>query len=92
MAKTRISYKDRLLMGSIGNLEGLSQRLTTFDHLEQSRVQAAIESANKLSQQLKSFLGEASNMDADKLTSTLQAQSSNRSSGQESRADRCPPS
>ena len=89
MAKSRISYHDRLLMGSIGNLEGLRRRLPQFKGVDEARIRSTIEAADQLHGKLKSLLGSSSNLEPQQLTSTLAEQSSRRSAGQSERASRC---
>lgn len=90
MSKKRISYGDRLLMGSIGNLEGLQRRLPTFESYDQDRVREVTREAGALQSKLESMLGGTSSLDQDQMRRQLDAQSANRSAGQEARHGRCP--
>lgn len=90
MAKARISYGDRLLMGSIGNLEGLRRRLPDFDAYNREKVQAAIDAAGKLQSQLKLLLGTGNDDQTPaQIRQALDSQTANRSAGQAARQDSC---
>lgn len=89
MSKKRISYGDRLLMGSIGNLEGLKRRLPTFDVYDKSKVQEAITAAGTLQAKLQSLLGSSSDEGPAQIKSALSAQSQARSAGQQQRQNLC---
>lgn len=90
MSKSRIPYGDRLLMGSIGNLEGLRRRLPDFDLYDKAKVQDAIDAAGKLQSQLKLLLGSGGGeRSPQQIQQTLAAQTATRSAGQAARQDSC---
>ena len=91
-SKSRISYGDRLLMGSIGNLTGLKRRLPEVvpASVDQAKVREVIAALDVLQGKLKTLLGASSGESPDQIASTIAEQSTSRSAGQSARMARCP--
>lgn len=86
----RISQPDRLLMGTLGNLEGLKRRFPSFRGIDPARIQEAIKAADALSMKLTAMLGQTSDQTPEELERAARDESDTRSSAQEG-ANRCPP-
>lgn len=87
---SRISQPDRLLMGTLGNLEGLKRRFPSFRGIDPEKIQAAIKSADDLTNKLTAMLGQSSDQTPEELERAARDESDTRSAAQES-ASRCPP-
>lgn len=88
----RISQPDRLLMGTLGNLEGLKRRFPSFKGVDPERIQEAVRLLDQLSMKLEAMLGKTSgNATPEELQRAARDESDTRAAGQEARESRCPP-
>ena len=90
MGKTVISQPDRLLLGTLGNLEGLRRRFPSFTNVDQDRIQEAIKVLDQLTAKLEAMLGQSSDAAPEELYREARDESDLRSAGQEARMSRCP--
>ena len=86
LEKERISQGARLVMGTIGNLDGTAERLEAeFPKVEPSRLATIKNQMNQLQSSLTSLLEQDAGKTLSEVKDSLGAQSGNRSTAQANR-------